>query len=198
MVVSHTKKCIFIHIPKTGGTSIEQFIKDNNRNDIQYLGVRNNRSMHHMTASQLNKELLPFYYQTYYRFSVVRNPYDRLLSEYYWSPVIGYKAGFTKSEFLKNVVHIIKNKLYYTNIYYDHYIPQYQFLYENNKLQVHQLFKFEDMKWIASYLSKKLNIHSEFPCFNKTEIEKENWTESEKKIIYYMYQEDFKRFSYPQ
>ena len=29
MVICHNKKCIFIHIPKTAGTSIQQFINDN-------------------------------------------------------------------------------------------------------------------------------------------------------------------------
>lgn len=198
MVVSHMKRCIFIHIPKTGGTSVEQFIRDHDKNDIQYLGVRNNRSMHHMTASQLKIELPLTQYNTYYRFSIVRNPYDRLLSEYYWSPVIGYKKGHTKTEFLKHVIYIVRHQLYYTNIYFDHFIPQYKFVYDQKKLQVHHLFKFEDMEWIKKYLSKKLNISSEFPCFNRTETEKEEWTDDERKIIYKLYQEDFKRFGYAQ
>jgi len=198
MVVSHMKKCIFIHIPKTGGTSVEQFIRDQDRNDIQYLGVRNNRSMHHMTASQLKLELLPTQYNSYYRFSIVRNPYDRLLSEYYWSPVLGHKKGHTKLEFLKHVILIVRHQLYYTNIYFDHFIPQYKFVYEQKRLQVHHLFKFEDMEWVKTFLSRKLNIHSEFPYFNKTEIPKEEWSEEEKKLIYALYQEDFKRFGYPQ
>ena len=97
----------FIHIPKTAGTSVEQFIKDNGKNEINYLGVQNNRSMHHYTALEL-KKLEPHIFDIYYKFSIVRNPYDRLLSEYYWTPIphVGYKSGKTKAEFLNYVSHL--------------------------------------------------------------------------------------------
>ena len=101
MVICHNKKCIFIHIPKTAGTSIEQFIKDNDRNPIILLGVRNGRSMHHFSALEI-KSLFPDLFKKYYKFSFVRNPYDRLLSEYYWCkiPNVCYKFGKTKKTFL--------------------------------------------------------------------------------------------------
>jgi hypothetical protein len=196
MVVCNEKKCIFIHIPKTGGTSIEQFIKDNNKNTLLFIGVRNNRSMQHLTAYEL-KMLVPNIYKKYYKFSIVRNPYDKLLSEYYWNPS-AYKNGTSKKDFLKKVTEIIKTKNYFENIYNDHFIPQYNFVFNKNKnrLLVNQLFKYEDLEWVGNYLKKKLKISRNFPYLNKNNIEKENWNEEEKEIIYNLYKNDFLFFGY--
>ena len=192
MVVCYEKKCIFIHIPKTGGSSVEQFIKDGGRNSITYIGVQNNRSLHHYTAIELRKDL-PILFRNYYKFSIVRNPYDRLLSEYYWTPIqnVGYKAGKTKREFLQYVENTVKNQRYFTNIYNDHFIPQYNFIYEDNKLLVDQLFKFEDLEWVSNYLKRRLEISIKFPVINKQNIKKEGWNNRQKERIYNLYKTDF-------
>jgi hypothetical protein len=197
MVVCHEKRCIFIHIPKTGGTSIEQFIKDNDKNNLLFIGVRNNRSLHHLTAKEL-KLIIPYIYIKYYKFSIVRNPYDRLLSEYYWNPSInlGNKYGKSKKHFLENVTKIVKNQNYFNNIYNDHFIPQYNFLYDKNKLLVNHLFKYEDLEWVSNFLKKKLNIKRDFPYLNKNTIEKESWNEEEKELIFNLYKNDFLYFGY--
>ena len=197
MVVCHEKKCIFIHIPKTAGTSIEQFIRDNGSNNLLFIGVRNNRSLQHLTAYEL-KMMIPYIYKQYYKFSIVRNPYDKLLSEYYWNPSIniGYKKGKSKKDFLKNVIEIVQNKKYFNDIYNDHFIPQYNFLFYKNKLLLNQLFKYEDLEWVSSFLKKKLKITRNFPYLNRNDIEKEGWNEDEKEIIYNLYKNDFLYFGY--
>lgn len=199
MVVSHRKKCIFIHIPKTAGTSIEQFIKDDNKNDLEYLGVRGNRSMHHFTALELKMEL-KYIFDLYYKFSIVRNPYDRLLSEYYWTPIpnVGFKAGKSKFEFLNYVADTVKNKKYFDNIYNDHFIPQHQFLFNNKKLLVNEVFKYEDLSRASDYLKKKLNIEKELPYLNnsKLNIKKDYWNLRQKERIYKLYKNDFIIFNY--
>jgi hypothetical protein len=196
MVVCYNKKCIFIHIPKTAGTSIEQFIKDNGKNEIEYLGVKNNRSMHHYTASEL-KKIEPHIFDIYYKFSIVRNPYERLLSEYYWCPIpdVGFKYGKTKVEFLNYVSKVVKGKRYFENIYNDHFIPQYMFVY-NNKLIVDHIFRYEDLEWVIDFLKKKLNIERNFPTLNKLKITKSDWNENQKNRIYKLYKNDFILFNY--
>ena len=196
MVICHNKKCIYIHIPKCAGTSVEQFLREHGKNGLQYHGVREGRSMHHFTAFDLKREN-PHIFNIYYKFSIVRNPYDRLLSEYYWTPVpnLGYKYGKTKADFLYNITHIIKNKKYNENIYYDHFIPQYRFVYHYKKLLVDQIFKFEDLEWVVGYLKKKLNINMDFPLLNKS-IKKDGWTENQKRKIYNLYKDDFIIFNY--
>ena len=198
MVICHNKRCIFIHIPKTAGTSIEQFIKDNNNNPILLLGVKNGRSMHHYSALEI-KSLFPDIFSKYYKFSFVRNPYDRLLSEYYWCkiPNVGFKYGKTKLEFLYYVSNVIKQKSYFKNIFNDHFIPQYMFVYNtNNELLVNHLFKYEDLDIAIEFIKKKININKSLDKLNKTNTEKTEWSNIEKEIIYSLYEKDFLYFQY--
>jgi hypothetical protein len=200
MVLCTNKKCIFIHIPKTAGTSIEQFLRDNGKNELLFDRFVLNRSLQHLTALELKRKLGNVF-NSYYKFSIVRNPYDRLLSEYYWTPIpnVGYKYGKTKSEFLVYVKNILKNQLYFQNNYNDHFIPQYMFLSNRKgKLLIDNLFKYEDLDFVKSYLKKKLNIEREFPHLNKTgeEKAKDYWSDFEKEKIYNLYKNDFILFGY--
>ena len=68
-------KFIFIHIPKTGGTSIEKVFKKQ---------IKNNRK--HLTFFQYENELKSEI-EKYFIFSVIRNPWDKLVS--YWK----YRQG---------------------------------------------------------------------------------------------------------
>lgn len=199
MVVFHNLKCIFIHIPKTAGTSIEQFIKDNGKNEISYLGVRNNRSLHHLLAYELKLEL-SYLYNQYYKFSIIRNPYDRLLSEYYWTPIrgVGYKSNQTKADFITYVAKVVKNKLFFENIYNDHFIPQHCFVFKGKNLLVDHIFRYEDLDYIIDFLKKRFNINRNFPCLNKSDhsIKKTEWNNRQKERIYKIYEKDFIIFNY--
>ena len=76
-MISHKYKCIFIHIPRTGGTFIEKFIfgKD-------WWGEDKNTK--HIIASQA-KKIYKRYWDNYFKFSFVRNPYNRSISMLYHS-----------------------------------------------------------------------------------------------------------------
>lgn len=200
MVVIHKLKCIFIHIPKCAGTSVEQFLKDNNQNEIDFLGTYKNRSLHHLTSYELLMILRKKIFSKYYRFSIVRNPYERLLSEYYWTPIngIGYKSGGSKKTFLDYVAKVVRQKDFFSNIYNDHFMPQYNYLFYKNKLLINNIFKYESLELVIPYLRKKFSIIRDFPMLNKRgeNIEKEDWTIEEKELIYNIYQKDFIFFNY--
>lgn len=71
-MISHKYKCIFIHIPRCAGTSIEVAIN----------GEPNNHFAHkfkHLTSSYA-KILYKDYWRDYFKFSFVRNPWDRMVS----------------------------------------------------------------------------------------------------------------------
>jgi hypothetical protein len=96
MPVSHSHKTIFVHIPKTAGTSIEAVLgMHGDKHDIGVVPYFNQaldhehlygRQMQHMTAQAirtvLNNDVL---FDSYFKFTVVRNPWDRLVSALAWT-----------------------------------------------------------------------------------------------------------------
>ena len=65
-------KCVFIHIPKTGGTSVEESLK--------FLIPPSGRHMFAKVAKGILKEE----WNTYYKWTIVRNTFDRLVSLYFF------------------------------------------------------------------------------------------------------------------
>src|SRR5215472_10884404 len=67
-MINHQYRCIFIHIPRTGGKSVQRFFETNWQD--------------HMDISRYAEQLEPQTFASYYKFAVVRNPWDRLVSDY--------------------------------------------------------------------------------------------------------------------
>ena len=92
------KKIIFVHIPRCGGTSIEQSlyfnenkkyfdVKKTNKQKL-YMGFEDKYSnkyqldgLQHLTISNI-KKIYPIEYEKFYTFSFVRNPFSRAASLY--------------------------------------------------------------------------------------------------------------------
>ena len=69
-MIDHQNKFIFIHIPKCGGISVE--------NALGWEGARHN-TMQYYKKQNPNIDL-----NHYYKFTFVRNPWDRLVSWYFY------------------------------------------------------------------------------------------------------------------
>jgi hypothetical protein len=82
-MINHEYKFIFVHINKTGGTSIERvFCANDAELDIPEK---------HATIRRFSK-LHPKEFQSYFKFSFVRNPFDWLVSRYFWSKDLIFKC----------------------------------------------------------------------------------------------------------
>jgi hypothetical protein len=104
MLVSHLKKFIFIKTAKTAGTSVESYFEQyclepgtwtqtHDRNQIitdygMVGGRRHGRFevLHaHLSAEKIKLLLPEFQWNEYFKFSVIRNPYDRLVSRFFFN-----------------------------------------------------------------------------------------------------------------
>ena len=96
MIISHSKKFIFVHIQKTAGTSITRHLdKYITYQDLLLGGTefgeklnklyKERFNLHKHSYAQKIKEIMgEDVWNDYFSFSFVRNPYDRAVSLYNW------------------------------------------------------------------------------------------------------------------
>ena len=202
MPISYKHKAIFVHIPKTAGTSIERAMdikaldKEAYRHRDEFMidGVK--YALQHYTAEMLMQEdKVSPYWDSYFKFAFVRHPYTRVLSEYFW--VKGKKnqgLEFDRHDFKDHL------KSYYANLNTDHKLSQTQYLYSSSgTLLVNRVFKFEQIKTSFRVLSNRLKLKSELEHAQKSS-NSTSYTSKldsvDKDFIYKLYKKDFENFNY--
>jgi hypothetical protein len=134
------KKILFIHIPKTGGTSIENyFFKKFNvvpcfqslHSDGQVL-KEIPYSLQHSTFNdiRINNKYFNIDFNNLTIISSVRNPYDRIISHLFFKNLIKKDENPEIVEQILNDLLIRKNYFKYDN----HITPQYIFIINKNKI----------------------------------------------------------------
>ncbi len=239
MPVSDEHKAVFIHIPKTGGTSIEfimgmhgdlteigikPYIKQKKNysalfgDGLQHLDCKelfnflSRRSPHQSTdqsstffrlaiikarvSSIVKKADYSKILERYYVFSVVRNPYDRLVSQMAWEGGKWAKGReldvVTFQERTKKIFSTPKNKI-------PRFLrPQHEYLLINDKLYLNDVFFFEDLQGIFSNIRKRFGLKTELPHRMKSHhLPWQDYYDSEiRSLVYEYYRKDFESFSY--
>tara|TARA_R110002167_G_scaffold366448_1_gene597391 strand:- start:12566 stop:13285 length:720 start_codon:yes stop_codon:yes gene_type:complete len=183
-MLSHHDKCIFIHIPKTAGQSVESIFVERSGlrwENRQSLILRPNSipsmgppRLAHLTADEYIKlgYVSAETFHQYYTFSFVRNPWARLVSEYQYRKQHGdavYQQEF-KSFLFNSFPTPASDNHIIAKDYYRHVIPQWQFLYdEGGKCLVDFIGKFENLQHDFDKVCSELAIaQTILPHKNKT------------------------------
>lgn len=141
-MVSTSNNFIFVHIPKTGGNSIQNILKNysediiikdfNHQDGVERFGLRNNNFNYkkHSTLLDYKKILGKNLFEQMFKFTLVRNPWDRMIS-YYFSPHFG-REQFNIYQFELFIKQIPETPFYTsTNTFIDKLNPFYN---HNNKI----------------------------------------------------------------
>jgi len=85
MLLAHSHKFIFLHVPKTGGQSIHKAVEPymDGRDEFG-APKRHEKYYHHATPDVLLEYTDREVWDSYFKFVFVRNPWDRILSQYFF------------------------------------------------------------------------------------------------------------------
>ncbi len=162
-MVSRKYQCIFIHIPKVAGTSIktvfEGEMERRGRNPMPF--QPNDEKFNppppnsHLPAHDYIKYgyVTQREFDSFYKFSFVRNPWDRIVSEYRFRR---YPSRFDFKTFLFKKL----PRPSWTD-HYCHIIPQYDFIYDQSgQLLIDFVGKFENLTADFLHVKERLGITS--------------------------------------
>lgn len=217
MPISYDHKILFIHVPKCAGTSIEGILncKDENKfytesltsqtlaslpinsfTDREYR-ICASKNKQHYTYRELIKILPKNIIENFEKIAVVRNPYDRLVSEYYYS-AYNIKSYRNFEEFVRAA---LKLDLYTRNWLYDgHLETQTSYLIneQENFNSINKIFKFEEINTCFDYLNKIIGkvCRPHLRAASNRKPYSEYYTSELKEIVYNFYKDDFTNFNY--
>jgi len=188
-MISHKYKTIFIHIPKTAGTSIKSIIPPNKKD----------RSPHSRPSNYGH------YWNTYFTFTFVRNPWDRFLSTYFYCRKMGTGKKFSRK--------IAKEKPDFNTFILDwfqpfhinhihRFRPQISW-FIHPKTEQHFTYDFvghmENLESDMKFVLNKIGVpYSHIPKLNTTKHKNYKQYYNDKSIekIYNLYNQDIEYFGY--
>lgn len=186
-------KCIFIHIPKTAGVSLSQNLFGN-------LGGG------HLPIFDYYKVYSPNEFHDYFKFTIVRNPWDRLVSAYHFLKEGGFnetdKKWFKDNlEQYANFEEFVLKWVNKNNINtYTHFIPQYYYLMLNGKVLVDKIYNFEKLEEaifdINNKLSTKIKLSHNNKTLNRNNKYRTYYNSKTKQIVESVYKLDIEIFNY--
>ncbi|MEP2641161.1 sulfotransferase family 2 domain-containing protein [Roseobacter sp.] len=143
MIISAGRAYIFVHIPKTGGTSLATALEARAMRDDILIGdtpkarrrkarlagaVTHGRLWKHATLADIDGLIAPEQIARCFTFTVVRNPWDRVVSTYHWLRDQSFDhaavdiaksqdfAGFLQTPHIQDMLHATPARSYMTDI----------------------------------------------------------------------------------
>lgn len=208
MILSHRKKFIFIHNYKVAGTSVRNALKPfNNRTFMassigdkikfltgDYPKVYSQDFNHHVSAPELQTQISPEIFNSYYKFGFTRNPWDWQVSLYKF---MLKKEDHRQHDLIKSMSS------------FDEYIDwrvhndlklQKRFFYVGDDNLMNYIGKMEDLDDDFAKICSNIDVKSELPRLNASRTKSDSFLNyySQKSIdmVTEAFQEDIELFGY--
>ena len=135
-------------------------------------------------------------YEKAFKFTVVRNPYDKVVSAFFALQQLSKRGTISEEETFQ---HFVKTTLKKIGPSFDrHFEIQYPRVYFNNKIYVNYIARFENIKkdWII--IANTLGCSKTLPHKNKSkhDLYRKYYDKESKAIIKEIYKQDLELFGY--
>ena len=215
-MICRSRGIVFVHIPKTGGTTIERLLwtRDDHTHENLYGSTRNQRllrppwklpankyqlaALQHLTAAQVMAEIGEPHFRACFSFSIVRNPFDRLVSQFEYTrqerAELRRYLGITRESSFKTYLRRLKRRKH------PQWQPQVEFLFDDDRAQlVDRIFRMEEMDAVVAELRSRYALTLDHtPHLNKTERKSfvEYYDDEARALVEELYRDDLRLLDY--
>ena len=210
MPIAHKYKCIFIHVPKCAGKSVEDKLRIKSALNVPSFyflyGFHGNIQLQHLTPEQMLRlnYVKQDVFNSYFKFCFVRNPYDRAVSDYFW-----HRKFFEKGP-EQMMVDSFRSYLYLAhsqltrfpnkdNIWC-HFFPQHWYVRDEKGHTIPDFVgRFENLKADFAFVAARIGLNdTDLPHIGKTEHEPyaDYYNEECRMMVEDLYGEDIRYFEY--
>lgn len=179
-------KTIFVHIPKTGGTTITSGILSSldsefGMHKLFSVYKKNNvtgrkRDRAHITALDYKKKVKDF--DNYWKFTIIRNPFEQILSLYKQLTYMNLNVNkrFEPYKTMSFEEFIMSDDPEFSMIGNSRLINQKKFITdEKGNIIVDKIYIYKDFNSVCNELNKKLNVNIDSSVFHRKTFEKDNY-----------------------
>jgi chondroitin 4-sulfotransferase 11 len=189
-MISDRHKFIFVHINKTGGTSIEMvFEPEADQKDVRYK---------HASAAYYRRKF-PIRFWRYFKFAFVRNPWDWLVSRYHWSRDRQHLFDYSFAEMLTRLQNGARLADEAPWLEKEALLPQFDRLAIRGKLAVDFIGRYESLDRDFDRICTRLRIGPKaLPHAFKTDHRPyvDYYDDTTRKIVEQVYARDIAAFGY--
>lgn len=196
-IAHNEKRILFVHIPKTGGTSVERWLSSLAPLHFRTMGVpvATRCTPQHFRMSDLNHLFGAGFFD--YAFAIVRNPFSRIESEYRMRAQLQSSGFFGEAETFSSWLEIaIERTKREPWLFDNHMRPQWEFIEDNV-----EVFRFEDglskaVRSVCDRIGVPFNGNVEHALRTDESIPAPVWQRTDMIRVQQHYARDFERFGY--
>ncbi len=191
-MICHKLRCIFIHINRNGGKSIERAIWN-----IESTSASSDHTMIRGWEERLHRDI----FDSYFKFTFSRNPWDRIVSLYHYYKQT--KRSYKDKKYLnpESIMDSFENFVDFLNSEHGKIVAPTQISWiedSNDKPRIDFVGRFENFEDDWNKICKRLGIERKLPHLNKSEHDHYRIYYSKELIekVGELYKEDIKFFNY--
>ena len=188
-VIINNPRSVFVHIPKTGGSSVQKWLLDNTDSYVA-------KSSKHHDLNSLEKKYGKFNFS----FTIVRNPWDWCVSWYFFRRDRALRRIQNPKDKGKFSLEYNQYVLSEFEKGFDYFIETTQLLQQCNKTTgVDYIIKLENINTDIQVIANKFDITCPIPVINQSRRDRDYklyYNTKTKDMVYKKFKDDINTFNY--